>query len=120
LNLKMATPQEYDQLQARNQYLGWTLIHGEAINHVALVTPNIENFYSQLQLDPQVNIATGLQVSQDRKLKQFSLQADQILHTFPNGEIRSVPAYFVEFIERINGREGFEVGNARQIFKSTA
>jgi 4-hydroxyphenylpyruvate dioxygenase-like putative hemolysin len=42
-----------------------------------------------------------------------------MVYTFANGDKREVPYAFVEFIERRNGREGFETKNAAQIFTST-
>ena len=33
--------------------------------------------------------------------------------------LKEIAGSYVEFAERINGREGFEVGNADKIFEST-
>ena len=41
------------------------------------------------------------------------------IYKFPDNELHIVPYAFVEFVQRKNNREGFESGNAAQIFKST-
>ena len=110
---------DYRDLSEKNQYLAWTLLHGSDINHLALQVKNIEYFLFNLKKDPRCTIGADLQVSKDGKLKQFSLQADKIEYKFPDGTYYRVPYTFVEFIERIDERDGFEGDNADKIFDST-
>jgi 4-hydroxyphenylpyruvate dioxygenase-like putative hemolysin len=99
--------------------LAWTLIHGNAINHIALTHDNIEQLFNNIRKDPKLNLATELQYSEDKKLMQFSLEADKIKYEFRNGDVDFLPGYFIEFIQRIDDRDGFEVSNASKIFDST-
>lgn len=116
---KIKNYNDYLKLQSTNQYMAWTLLHGHDINHVAITVKDIQKFLEDLKQDPNIKIATTLQISRDGNLKQFSLQADTIDYKFSDGTISKVPYTFVEFIERLNGREGFESDNADKIFDST-
>ena len=60
-----------------------------------------------------------IEVSRDGKLLQASTVADKISYKFEDGNVHLVPYTFVEFIQRIDGREGFETKNAARIFTST-
>lgn len=113
------TPQQFKELAQIDQYLAWVLIHGHAINHVALAVPDALIMYDLLSKDKDFRIANPLQISADGQLKQFSLRADRVRHRFPNGYEADVPGSFVELIERAPGREGFDADNAHTIFQST-
>lgn len=110
---------DYENVYAKNQYLAWTLLHGNDINHIAITVKDIERFMETIKRDEKLKLATDLQVSKDKKLKQFSLQADKIEYKFPDKSTYLVPYCFVEFIERLEDREGFESENADKIFDST-
>jgi hypothetical protein len=118
-NVVINSKKDYEDIYNQNQYLAWTLIHREAINHLAIRVDNIEYWFEYFSKSKEFNVATGLQVSYDKNLLQFSLEADRILHEFKNGSVEYIPGFFVEFIERKNNREGFEHGNAINIFEST-
>jgi hypothetical protein len=60
-----------------------------------------------------------IQVSDDKNLLQFSLKADRVEKHFAEGN-KMVYGSFIEFIERLNGREGFHTRNASKIFESTS
>jgi hypothetical protein len=113
---------DYKRVQVENDYVAWTLLHRFDINHIAIVTDNIHDLVSKLKKDTVVQLndpSDPIKISADGKLLQASTVADKIEYQFPNGEVEEVPYAFVEFVQRIDGREGFESDNARQIMKST-
>lgn len=113
---------DYRRIQQMNDYVAWTLLHRFDINHVALQTDNIVGLAEKLKKDANVrlnNPDNPITVSKDGKLLQMSTVADTIEYQFPNGEIADVPYAFVEFVQRIDGRDGFESDNAMHIFTST-
>ena len=116
----------YQVLNDKNQYLAWTLLHRDFINHVAFEVQNIHQT-TQLFKEKRFKInneENPIQVSQDGLLLQSSIQADKIKYPFLEKE-EWIPAGFVEFIERRIDpntgvkREGFETQNANVIFDST-
>lgn len=115
---KIFTYKDYLDIYEKNQYLAWTLLHKNDINHIAITVNDIEGFYKKLKEDCRIKISTNIQISKDKKLKQFSLQADKIRYNFTNGTYE-VPYTFMEFIQRIDNRDGFESENADKIFDST-
>jgi hypothetical protein len=117
-NPNKITFQDYKNIQKQNQYLAWTLLFKNDINHLALQLTNIEQLIEDLSKNNfQLNDKTNpIKISPDGGLKQTSLMADLIEYKFKDG-IRKVPYGFVEFVERT--RDGFEESNAKDIFKST-
>ena len=119
---KINTYSDYKAIQVENDYIAWTLLHRFDINHIAIVTNDIYDLAAKLKKDTQVKLNQPddpIKVSKDGKLLQMSTKADTIEYTFPSGEIADVPYTFVEFVQRIDGRDGFESDNALQIFTST-
>ena len=112
----------YKQVNKYNQYLGSTLLFRNQINHVAFLVDNIEETCQEIKNQfPKYalnNPEQPIQVSQDKELLQFSINADLVDYEFADG-IRKVPFNFIEFVERKNGRRGFEGKNAEKIFTST-
>ncbi len=112
----------YKEINKRNQYLGWTMLFRDQINHIAFLVDNIEETCSQIKNDfPEYtlnNLKNPIQVSSDGHLLQFSIMADTIDYKFSDG-VKPVPFSFIEFVERKNGRRGFEGDNAAKIFDST-
>lgn len=114
--------EDYKKIQKENDYVAWTLLHSHDINHVAIQVDDIEEIIYKIKQDGTIllnNELNPINVSRDGNLLQASTVADKISYKFPNGEIRIVPYTFVEFVQRIGGREGFETNNAAEIFKST-
>jgi len=114
--------EDYERIQKQNDYVAWTLLHKDDINHIAIQVPNLEEMVDKVKRDghlPLNNPDKPIEESEDGNLRQASTVADKMVYTFPNGDKREVPYAFVEFIERRNGREGFETKNAAQIFTST-
>jgi 4-hydroxyphenylpyruvate dioxygenase-like putative hemolysin len=113
---------DYCNIQAENDYVAWTMLHRFDINHLAIATDNIFELASKLKKDTNVRLnhpEDPIKISKDGKLLQMSTKADTIEYTFANGEVAEVPYAFVEFVQRIDGRDGFESGNAEQILLST-
>lgn len=113
---------DYKEIKSENDYIAWTLLHGNDINHVALEVRDIYEIIDKINKDGTIelnNKHNPVKVSRDGNLLQASTIADKIQYKFPDGNIHLVPYTFVEFVERRNNREGFESENAREIFKST-
>lgn len=112
----------YKKVNEYNQYLGSTLLFRNQINHIAFLVDNIEETCEKIKTDfPEYtlnNPEQPIQVSQDKELLQFSINADLVDYEFADG-VRKIPFNFIEFVERKNGRRGFEGKNAEKIFTST-
>ena len=114
--------EDYERIQKQNDYVAWTLLHKDDINHIAIQVPNLDTMVDIIKRDGHLqlnNPTKPIEESADGNLRQASTVADKMVYTFPNGDTREVPYAFVEFVERRNGREGFETKNAAQIFTST-
>ena len=112
----------YQRLRRVNDYVAWTYIHQNDINHVAIEVDDIYDIVKKIQGDNKLqlnNSENPIQISKDSNLLQASIVADKVQYIFQDGECQLVPYTFVEFVQRKNNREGFESDNAEQIFKST-
>ena len=116
---EIKSAKDYEDIYNKNQYLAWTQVFGNDINHMAISVKNIAKWYDIINSDPKLKLSTNLQTSRDGDLLQFGLKSDLMKHTFMDGSTLVIPSYFVEFAERKNGREGFESQNADAIFDST-
>ena len=123
--IKNNIPIDYDfykQVNKYNQYLAWTLLFRDNINHIAFLVNDIEecchNVISEFPEYTLTNSKNPIQISEDKSLLQFAIKADTIDYKFNDG-IHKVPFTFIEFIERKNNRRGFEDTNADKIFEST-
>lgn len=100
-----------------DDYILWTYLHGDEINHLAVDMSDYPDFEERIyqmakDLDLEMNDSAGLfQVSEDKKLIQCSTKADKL----ENGQRKN----YIEFVKRIDGRDGFEGNNAYGIFQST-
>ena len=114
--------QYYLNLQKENHILAWTLLFENHINHLAFQVEDIDKCLNEVKTKlPEYkinNIQNPIEISSDGNLKQFSLKAENTSFHFAD-QIRQVPYTFVEFVERSNGRRGFETKNAQGIFEST-
>lgn len=143
------TVDEFSQLQQESEYAAWTLVHGNRINHLAILQYNLnaERGEDALSLDFLAGLeARGfpvlggplrkksdnpsqkgvIHVSRDGLLLQASLVADPF--TVPLRVTRGDDDTMVKnvtlgggFVEFIQrGRDGFEPENALEIFESTS
>lgn len=109
----------YNEIYEKNQYLAWTLIFRDNImNHIAFNVKDIKCLYKKLKKDEIIEISNNIQISEDKKLLQFSTKSEKNLVKFPDGKYY-IPTYFFEFVERLDNREGFSEKNADIIFDST-
>ena len=123
--IKTKTPPDYkfyQEINSYNQYLAWTLLFNNKINHVAFLVDDINVCYddvkNHLKMYDVNNPDDPIQISSDGNLKQFSIKAEDTKFNFSDGSYY-VPYTFIEFVERQNGRRGFEGNNAAKIFDST-
>jgi hypothetical protein len=117
---KELTFNEYLDVYNKNQYVAWTYIFGQDINHVAFEVEDIEHTTEYLILKKyKFNSEGGIyKISKDKNLIQTSIMADEIEYNFSDKKER-VPYSFVEFVQRKNDRDGFETESANKIFSST-
>lgn len=112
---------KYLQIYNWNQYVAWTMLHKDTINHIAFQVDDIEKVTNTMIKDgftfSKMNNKI-LNISPDGDLLQSSHVSIQTLYKFTDG-YRNVPYTFLEFVERRNGREGFSESNANQIMHST-
>lgn len=112
----------YEQVNDYDQYLGWTLIFKNRINHIAFLVDNIEETHYQIKNNfPEYKINNSdnpIQISNDKNLLQFSIMSEKIPLKFSD-VYKEIPFTFIEFVERKNNRIGFESQNAEKIFDST-
>ena len=110
----------YKKIYEKNQYLAWTLVHRNNINHIGIEVEDIENTLEKVsKLLPLNNPNAPIQISEDKNLLQFSTKSTVFPIKFEEGTFE-VPYQFLEFVERKNNREGFSEKNANIVFNSTA
>lgn len=122
---------DYMTIYNWNQYVAWTMLHKDTINHIAYQVDNIEKVTETLIKDgfhflPSKNksskiensVNNMLNISPDGKLLQSSIVSVKKLYKFRDG-YRPIPYTFIEFVERKDGREGFSESNANKIMHST-
>tara|TARA_A100001011_G_C14189531_1_gene790652 strand:- start:141 stop:893 length:753 start_codon:yes stop_codon:yes gene_type:complete len=109
----------YKQIRDKNQYLAWTLIFQNKLNHIGIEVDNIEDVLNKVQkILPLNNPESPIQVSEDGDLLQFSTKSKLYPHKFTEGTFE-VPRNFIEFVQRKNNRDGFSQKNANVVFNST-
>jgi hypothetical protein len=126
------TWEDYQAVLAESEYAAWVLYNRYYLNHFTItihkLTQNyntIKKFNSFLEsIGIKLNHAGGkVKISADKKLHQSSTVAQSVptLFTHKNGsqKTHTIAGSYVEFAERIDNRDGFEVGNADKIFEST-
>ena len=109
----------YREIWEKNQYLAWTLVHRNNINHVAIEVTDINFAFEKVSaILPINNPETPIQISEDKNLLQFTTKSSLKSVLFEEGPF-NIPHNFIEFIERKNNRNGFSMKNADIIFNST-
>jgi hypothetical protein len=113
--------QDYLKIYNLNQYLAWTVLHKDTINHIAFQVDDLHKITKSMMDDgftfSKVNDRI-INISLDGNLLQSSHMSIKKLYKFTDG-YHDVPYTFLEFVERRNGREGFSELNANQIMHST-
>jgi hypothetical protein len=126
------TWEDYMAVANESEYVAWVLNNQYYLNHFTIsihALPDgvntIEPFNDFLEsIGVQLNDSGGkIKVSRDGKLLQSASVSNMIQVEFLTNEgtpmMQSVPGSYVEFAQRIDGRDGFDSGNADRIFEST-
>ena len=115
---RFSNQEKEDMLNERkDDYVKWTWLFDTEINHIALDMSDYgDDFYKVIEtmindLNLTMNNSDNIyQISKDKKLIQCSTKADLFNNKSKN---------FIEFVRRIDNRDGFEGDNAAVIFEST-
>ena len=112
---------DYLKILNWNQYVAWTMLHKDTINHIAFQVDDLQKVTNSMINDGFTFSKVNDQIintSPDGNLLQSSHISIKTLYKFTDG-YHNVPYTFLEFVERRNGREGFSESNANQIMHST-
>ena len=110
---------DYEDVYNYSPYLAWISLFNNHINHIALKVDNIEATYNKIRGLNELEVSSNIVSSEDGQIQQFSLKPTMIQYSFPSGDTGYVQGGFVEFYQRDNGREGFDIGNSQKIYEST-
>lgn len=142
------TKSDYDRLTAESEYAAWVIYNRYYLNHFTITIHNLPEDYNTIaQFNDfleahgfRLNDSGGkIKVSDDGKLVQSSTVAEMVEAKFDDGqgglETHRISGSYVEFAERRvldkfadlppeqigreHRREGFDPGNADNIFEST-
>lgn len=118
---EMYSYHDYLKIFNWNQYVAWTMLHKDTINHIAFQVDDLQKITNSMINDGFTFSKVNDQIintSPDGNLLQSSHISIKNLYKFTDG-YHNVPYTFLEFVERRNGREGFSESNANQIMHST-
>uniref|UniRef100_A0A6C0F1E4 2-oxoadipate dioxygenase/decarboxylase n=1 Tax=viral metagenome TaxID=1070528 RepID=A0A6C0F1E4_9ZZZZ len=118
---EMYSYHDYLKIYNWNQYVAWTMLHKDTINHIAFQVDDLQKVTNSMIDDGFTFSKVNDQIintSPDGNLLQSSHISIKNLYKFTDG-YHNVPYTFLEFVERRNGREGFSESNANQIMHST-
>ena len=118
---EMYSYHDYLKIFNWNQYVAWTMLHKDTINHIAFQVDDLQKVTNSMMDDGFTFSKVNDQIintSPDGNLLQSSHISIKNLYKFTDG-YHNVPYTFLEFVERRNGREGFSESNANQIMHST-
>lgn len=125
---ELTLQQKYNKLKEIDQYMAWTMVWGDSINHIAIDLSNYHESFVNIidnmikDLDLSMNIFSNnldrpyLMVSQDKLLRQCSTKSDLV---------DGIPKAYIEFVHRDKDpntniqRDGFDTFSANNIFEST-
>ena len=112
---------DYLKIYNWNQYVAWTMLHKDTVNHIAFQVDDLQKITNSMMNNGFTFSKVNDQIintSPDGNLLQSSHMSIKTLYKFTDG-YHNVPYTFLEFVERRNGREGFSESNANQIMHST-
>lgn len=118
---EMYSYHDYLEIFNWNQYVAWTMLHKDTINHIAFQVDDLQKITNSMMDDGFTFSKVNDQIintSPDGNLLQSSHISIKNIYKFTDG-YHNVPYTFLEFVERRNGREGFSESNANQIMHST-
>ena len=126
------TYEDYQLVLSESEYIAWVLNNQYYLNHFTISIHELSDPYHQIDVFNEFLESIGvvlndsgskIKTSQDGKLLQSSSVSQQHLQSFRSNDGRlielKVPGSYVEFAQRIAGRDGFDAGNADRIFEST-
>lgn len=123
---------DYERLRAESEYASWMVAHGFQMNHATLSVNALESFDRLEDLNDFLKqhgfVLNGadkdqeIQVARDTEgrviLKQSSTLASRVHVNFMDGTFE-VPGCYYEFLQRFQGYDSFDPGNATKIMEST-
>ena len=126
------TWEDYVHAAKESEYVSWVLNNRYYLNHFTISIHELPDGYNDIQqfneflesIGITLNDAGGkVKVSKDGQLLQSASVSNMVNVEFfsEDGTImnQDVPGSYVEFAQRVDGRDGFDSGNADRIFEST-
>lgn len=115
---------DYQLLLSRSNEAAWIATEGNAFNHATDRVPDVAALADRLKAEDKP-MKPKLEISATGRVRQTAFRADSVERIFADGESRTVPGSFYEFISRdIDPATGrldlaFDTGNATGIFAMT-
>ncbi len=115
---------DYQLLLSRSNEAAWIATEGNAFNHATDRVPDVAALADRLKAEDKP-MKPKLEISATGRVRQTAFRADSVERPFADGQIRTVPGSFYEFISRdIDPATGrldlaFDTGNATGIFAMT-
>lgn len=126
------TWEDYSTTANESEYVSWVLNNRYYLNHFTISIHALPDGYNDIQkfnaflesIGIQLNDSGGkIKTSGDGKLLQSASVSNKVMVDFLTNDgsatQQEVPGSYVEFAQRIDGRDGFDPGNANTIFEST-
>jgi len=123
---------DYATLLEESEYAAWVIYNRYYLNHFTISIHHLPPGYNTIptfnqfieQQGIRLNRSGGkMKVSLDGKLRQSATVADMVNASFSDGNqgyiTQLISGSYVEFAERLDGRDGFDSQNADKIFEST-
>ncbi len=116
---------DYQLLLSRSNEAAWIATEGNAFNHATDRVPDVAALADRLKAEDKP-MKAKLEISATGRVRQTAFRADSVERSFADGETRTVPGSFYEFISRdIDPATGrldlaFDTGNATGIFAMTS
>ncbi|WP_336972310.1 2-oxoadipate dioxygenase/decarboxylase family protein [Sphingobium aromaticiconvertens] len=117
--------EDYDLLLSRSNEAAWIATEGNAFNHATDRVPDVAALADRLKAQDKP-MKPKLEISATGRVRQTAFRADSLERPFADGEWRTVPGSFYEFISRdLDPATGaldlaFDTGNATGIFAMTS
>ncbi|EQB32222.1 2-oxoadipate dioxygenase/decarboxylase family protein [Sphingobium ummariense] len=117
--------EDYQLLLSRSNEAAWIATEGNAFNHATDRVPDVAALAERLKAEERP-MKARLEVSATGRVRQTAFRADSVERVFADGEVRTVPGSFYEFISRdVDPETGrldlaFDTGNATGIFAMTS
>lgn len=116
---------DYQLLLSRSNEAAWIATEGNAFNHATDRVADVATLAARLKAEGKP-MKERLEISATGRVRQTAFRADSVERQFADGQWRTVPGSFYEFISRdIDPQTGaldlaFDTGNATGIFAMTS